>query len=58
MVNRSYMIYFRDGRYMVCDESFGTYIREDEIVKRGIAGCLDAEIEAGYMQIKLMERNN
>ncbi len=52
------MIYFRDGRYMVCDESFGIYIREDEIVKRGIAGCLDAEIEAGYMQIKLMERNN
>lgn len=50
--NRKYMIYLRDGRYLVCDEAFGNYVKPEEVVKRGIGGCLDAEIEAGYLQLE------
>lgn len=54
-VDRRYMIYRRDGRYLVCDEAFGNYVKPDEVVRRGIRGCLDAEIEAG--RIRLRELN-
>lgn len=57
--NRKYMIYFRDGRYLVCEESFGNYVKPEEVVKGGIPNSLDAEIEAGYMQCKMFtEQNN
>lgn len=50
--DRKYMIYLRGGRYLVCDEAFGNYVKPEEVVKRGISGCLDVEIEAGYLQLK------
>lgn len=52
--NRKYMIYLRGGRYLVCDEAFGEYVKPDEVVRKGISGCLDAEIEAGYLQLKAL----
>ena len=52
--DRKYMIYLRGGRHLVCDESFGEYVKPDEVVRKGISGCLDAEIEAGYLQLKAL----
>ena len=45
--NRKYMIYLRGGRYLVCDEAFGEYVKPDEVVRKGISG-------SGYLQLKAL----
>lgn len=49
ILEKTYIIYFRDGRYKVADESFSHYLDKTEIVERGIKEFSTADLWAARM---------